>query len=92
MKLINPFASNQLPDLETRTSIKRISITEDGKYKLSKLEVGSIEYRILDAVNALGMCNIDEIKERTKLDKVVLKHHIIELDAQGYLQLRKTIQ
>lgn len=93
MGIINRFMGNpSVPNLETRTAITRISITEDGKYKLDKIEVGSIPYKILDAINAIGMANIDEIKERTGLDKAVLKHHLVELEAQGYVSFRKTIQ
>lgn len=93
MGLINKFmGGSQVPNLDTRTAITRISLTEDGKYKLSKLEVGSLQYKILDAVGQKGMANIDEIKETTGIDKSVLKHHLVELEAQGYVQFRKTIQ
>ena len=92
MGIINKFmGGSQVPNLDTRTAITRISITEDGKYKLSKLEVGSIQYKILDALSQIGMANIDEIKERIGIDKVVLKHHLVELEAQGYVNFRKTI-
>ena len=82
---------SQIPNLEPRTAIPRMSLTEDGKYKLSQLEVGDIRYRIMDAIAQKGMANIDEVKATTNLDKVVLRHHIIELEAQGYVLIRKTI-
>ena len=93
MGIINKFiGGSQVPNLDTRTAIVRISITEDGRYKLSKLEVGDVKYKILDAVAQKGMANIDEIKEITGTDKSVLKHHLVELEAQGYVSFRKTIQ
>jgi transcription initiation factor IIE alpha subunit len=93
MGMINKFmGGSQVPNLDTRTAITRISITEDGKYKLGKLEVGDVKYKILDAVCQKGMVNIDEIKEITGIDKTVLKHHLVELEAQGYVNFRKTIQ
>lgn len=93
MGIINTLAGgSQVPNLDTKTAMTRIQITEDGKYKLGKLEVGDIKYRILDAVAQKGMCNIDELKEITQLDKPVLKHHLVEFEAQGYVSFRKTIQ
>lgn len=82
---------SSVPNLETKTAITRISLTEDGKYKLTKMEVGDIRYKIMDAIAQKGMANIDEIKETSGLDKVVIKHHILEMEAQGYVTLRKTI-
>lgn len=74
--------------LEPRTRIPVVALTEDGKNKLSTLETDSIDYRIMSEISSMGTANIDEISQHTNLPRAIVRSHLRDLHAQGYVLAR----
>lgn len=74
--------------LEPKTRIPVVALTEDGKNKLSTLETDSIDYRIMSEVSSMGTANIDEISQHTNLPRNIVRSHLRDLHAQGYVGVR----
>jgi len=89
--LTNLFGGNRDDSyLEPKSRIPVISLTEDGKTKLSTLETDSIDYRIMSEISSMNMGNIDEIAQHTGLPRVVVRQHLKDLHSQGYIAVRNT--
>ncbi len=74
--------------LNPQSRIPTVSLTEDGKNKLATLETDSIDYRIMSEVSSMGTANMDEISQHTSLPKNIVRNHLRDLHAQGYIQIR----
>jgi len=75
---------------KTRTPV--FALTEDGKTKLSTLETGDIDYKIMSEIHAGYTLNLHEISTRTNLAIAVIKEHLRTLHAQGYITVKNTYQ
>jgi len=87
MGLPKLFGGSQMPSFETRVKIPVVAMTEMGKSKLGTLETGDIKYRIMDAINSHGTADMQEIANSTALTIPIVRHHLTELLASGYIQI-----
>jgi len=74
-------------DFETRTKIPVVRLTQEGVDKLGHLETGDLRYRIMDAIQSHGTADMQEIADSTGIKVAVVKHHLTELLASGYIQV-----
>ena len=77
---------DKYPSSETRTTIAVVALTEMGKSKLNTLETGDLKYRVMDAIACHGTADMQEIAGATGLSVPVVRHHLTELLAAGYIQ------
>jgi len=83
----NFLGGKEYPTFETRTKIPVVSLTEMGKAKLGTMETGDLKYRIMDAIQGHGTADMQEIANATGITIPVVKHHLQELLASGYIMV-----
>lgn len=88
MGIIQRFAGGgEQQTFETRTKIPVVRLTQEGIDKLGTLETGDLRYRIMDSIQGHGTCDMQEIANGTGIPVPVVKHHLRELLASGYIQV-----
>ena len=75
------------PTFETRTKIPVVRLTQEGIEKLGHLETGDLRYRIMDVIQSHGTADMQEIADSAGIKTPVVRHHLQELLASGYIQV-----